>query len=303
MIGAIGNTPLVRLPSEEGGAEIWAKWEGGNPTGSMKDRMALSIVRGAIQRGELKPGGTVCDYNGGSTGSSVAMVCAALGYGAHFVSSDAFDESKIQTMRAFGARVDVIPSEGRQITPELFERCFARVAELKSQPDYFVIDQFNNVDNRAGYLPMGEEILAQLDGPVDAFVAGIGTGGCFSGNAEVLKAANSATLCVAVEPANSRPLAGLAPTGPHRLEGMGVGFVTGIMRVDLVDETIAVTDDEAKGAARELATRSGVFAGLSSGANVFAARQIAAKLGPGKKVVTVLCDSGLRYLQGDLYST
>ena len=206
----IGNTPLVRLERlpEKGSADIYVKWEGANSTGSMKDRMAFSMISGAEARGDLKPGGRVVDYTGGSTGSSLAMVCAARGYQAHFVSSDAFAEEKLRTMKAFGARLDVIPSVNRQVTPELIQACLERVKVLAAEPNTFWTNQFNNPDNRAGYAGMASEVLAALDGRFDEFVMGVGTGGCFSGNAEVYKARVPGVRCIATEPEHSRALSG-----------------------------------------------------------------------------------------------
>lgn len=189
VLGSIGNTPLVRLERLSGpqSAEIWVKWEGANPTGSMKDRMALSMVEGAERRGDLRPGGRVVEYTGGSTGSSLALVCAVKGYEAHFVSSDAFAEEKLRTMRAFGANLDIIPSEERRITPALVEKIISRAGELAAEPHSFWADQYNNSDNRTAYHAMAREILDQTDERLDAFVMSVGTGGCISGNAEVLK--------------------------------------------------------------------------------------------------------------------
>jgi len=303
VLGSIGNTPLVRLtklPAADG-AEVWAKWEGANPTGSMKDRMALSMIEGAERRGDLKPGWRVVEYTGGSTGSSLAFVCAARGYRAHFVSSDAFAEEKLRTMRAFGATVEVIPSQDRKITKELIASLVERARVLASGPETFWTDQFNNPDNRAGYHGMAEEILRQTDGRVDAFVMAAGTGGCFSGNAEVLKPRVPGIRCVAVEPATSRHLSGGA-IGSHRIEGTGPGFVPKGMRKDLVDRVVAVSSEDAFATARALAEKEGLFAGISSGANVLASLQLAKELGPGHRVVTVLVDSGLKYLQGDLFA-
>ena len=234
---SIGNTPLVRLARMPGprSAEVFVKLEGANPTGSMKDRMALSMVEGAERRGVLKPGGTVVDYTGGSTGSSLAMVCAAKGYKARFVSSDAFAEEKIQTMRAFGATVEIHKSVNRKVTPELIQAMIARARELAAQPNHFWTDQFNNPDNRAGYHPMAREILTALDGRLDAFVMAVGTGGCFSGNAEVLKERAPGVRCVALEPAASPMLSKSGPLGGHRIEGTGPGFVPSICRLDLAD--------------------------------------------------------------------
>jgi len=301
---AVGNTPLVRLErmAEVGAGDVFVKWEGANPTGSMKDRMALSMIDGAEATGRLKPGGRVVDYTGGSTGSSLAMVCAARGYRAHFVSSDAFAEEKLQTMRAFGATVEVIPSVDRKVTPELIRACLDRVRELTAEPDTFWTDQFNNGDNSAGYGPLGREIVAAMGGRIDEFVMGVGTGGAFSGCAEVLKESIPRIRCIALEPDQSRALSGRAPYRGHRLEGMGAGFAPSIFRRDLADEIIAVTDADAVATARALARREGLFGGTTSGANVWAAPRRARELGPGSRVVTVICDSGLKYLRGELYA-
>jgi len=301
ILRSIGNTPMFRLRKMAGPdrAEVWVKWEGANPTGSMKDRMALSMVEGAEKRGQLKPGGSVVEYTGGSTGSSLAMVCAAKGYRSHFVSSDAFAEEKLATMRALGATVDIVPSVDRKITPELIQEMIARARELSKQPNTFWTDQFNNTDNKNGYHKMGEEIVHRLNS-FDAFVMSVGTGGCFSGNSEVIKEQLNNVKCVAVEPASSRHLS-KGPLGGHRIEGIGPGFIPKIMRMDLVDRIISVSDEDAYSTARQLGKTEGVFAGISSGANVFAALQIAHELGPGQRIVTVIVDSGLRYLNGDLF--
>ena len=301
VLQSIGNTPIFRLhkTSPKNSAEVWVKWEGSNPTGSMKDRMALSMIEGAERRGQLKKGGRVVEYTGGSTGSSLAMVCAIKGYQAHFVSSDAFAEEKLATMKALGATVEVIPSENRMSTPDLFQKMIARARELSKEKGTFWTDQFNNLDNRAGYRKMGEEILGQLR-RFDAFVMAVGSGGCFSGNAEVFKEKMNGVKCVAVEPASSRNLSG-GKLGGHRIEGIGTGFISKNMRMDLVNEIMAVSDEEAYATAREIAKTEGVFAGISSGANVFAALRLAKELEPRKRVVTVAVDSGLRYLEGDLF--
>lgn len=280
-------------------AEVWVKWEGANPTGSMKDRMALSMVEGAERRGQLKAGGSVVEYTGGSTGSSLAMVCAVKGYRAHFVSSDAFAAEKLATMRALGGTVEVVPSDNRKVTPELIQSMIARARELSKKPNTFWTDQFNNPDIKGGYHKMAEETLERI-GDFDAFVMSVGTGGCFSGNAEVFKERMDRVKCVAVEPAASRNLSGGA-LGGHRIEGIGPGFIPKIMRMDLVDRIISVSDEEAYATAREMAKTEGVFGGISSGANVFAALKLAKELGSGHRVVTVIVDSGLRYLEGDLF--
>lgn len=300
---AIGNTPLIKLASlsEPGSADIYVKYEGANPTGSMKDRMALSMVEGAEKRGQLRPGGTVVEYTGGSTGSSLAMVCATKGYKAHFVSSDAFSEEKLQTMRAFGAELDLIPSDNGMVTAGLFDRMVARARELSQAPNTFWTDQFNNVDNRNAYHTMAREIISVLGNDIDEFIMGVGTGGSFSGNAEVFKHEVPNIRCLAIEPLHVRALSGGDISGKHRLEGIGSGFVPSIVRRDLIDGIIAVSDEDAYATARKLARQEGIFGGTTSGANVWTALQRARVLGPGKKIVTIICDSGLKYLNGQLY--
>jgi cysteine synthase len=300
---AIGSTPLIKLErmSEPGCADIYLKYEAANRTGSMKDRMAWAMIEGAEKSGKLKPGGSVVEYTGGSTGSSLAMVCAKKGYQAHFVSSDAFAEEKLQTMRAFGAEVEIIPSENRKITAKLIERMIARARELSNQPNTFWPDQFNNVDNRNAYHDMARETIEVLGKEISEFIMGVGTGGCFSGNAEVLKNEIPGIRCIAIEPFNVRALSGGDISGKHRLEGIGSGFVPSITRLDLADEIIAVKDEDAYETARKLARTEGLFGGITSGANVWAAIQRARAIGAGKKIVTVLVDSGLKYLNGDLY--
>jgi cysteine synthase A len=299
----IGSTPLIKLEqmTEPGAAEIYVKYEGANPTGSMKDRMAFSMIEGAEKRGQLKPGGTVVDYTGGSTGSSLAMVCATKGYQAHFVSSDAFAEEKLQTMRAFGATLEIFPSENRKITAKLIDSMVIRAKELSKQPNTFWTDQFNNVDNRNAYHAMAREIIESLGNNIDEFVMSVGTGGCFSGNAEILKKEIQNIKCVAVEPLHVRALSGGDISGTHKLEGIGTGFVPSICRLDLADEIIAVSDEDAFETARKLARTEGIFGGTTSGANVWAAIQRARIIGSGKKIVTVIVDSGLKYLNGGLY--
>jgi len=300
---AIGQTPLIKLErlSEPGCAEIYVKYEGGNPTGSMKDRMALSMIEGAEKRGELKPGGNVVEYTGGSTGSSLAMVCANKGYQAHFVSSDAFASEKLQTMRAFGAELEIIQSGDGKITAKLISSLIERARELSKQPNTFWTDQFNNIDNRNAYHNMAKEIIDVLGKKIDEFIMGVGTGGCFSGNSEVFKNEIPNIRCIAIEPLHVRSLSGGDTSGKHRLEGIGSGFVPSITRLDLANEIIAVADEDAYETAKRLARSEGIFGGITSGANVWVAIQRARKIGAGKRIVTVIVDSGLKYLSGDLY--
>ncbi|HEX7845653.1 MAG TPA: cysteine synthase family protein [Chitinophagaceae bacterium] len=300
---AIGNTPLLKLEklSEPGCADIYVKYEGANPTGSMKDRMALSMVEGAEKRGELKPGGKVVDYTGGSTGSSLAMVCATKGYHAHFVSSDAFAAEKLQTMRAFGATLEIFPSENDAITAALINSMVARAKELSKEPNTFWTDQFNNVDNRSAYHQMAREVIAVLGNDIDEFIMGVGTGGSFSGNAEIFKQEIPGIRCIAIEPYYVRALSGGDISGKHKLEGIGSGFVPSICRLDLADEIVPVKNEDAMETARKLARQEGIFGGTTAGANVWTAIQRARVIGAGKKIVTIIPDSGLKYLNGELY--
>lgn len=299
----IGNTPLVKLNrmTDENCADVYVKFEGANPTGSMKDRMAFSMINGAEKRGELKPGGRVVEYTGGSTGSSLAMVCATRGYKAHFVSSDGFAEEKIQTMRAFGATVELIHAENGILTADVINRMIARAKELIDEPGTFWPDQVNNLDNKLGYHSMGEEIFDVLGDEIDEFIMAVGGGGCISGNAEILKEKISTVKVTAVEPYYVRNISGGDTSGKHRLEGIGLSFVPTIIRQDLIDDVIPVKDEDAYRTANELAQIEGILGGITSGANVWAAMQRARELGPGKKIVTVIIDTGLRYLNGDLY--
>ena len=304
-MGLIGSTPLVKLERLAGRdcADVYVKFEGANPTGSMKDRMALSMIEGAERRGELKPAGRVVEYTGGSTGSSLAMVCAARGYRAHFVSSDGFAEEKIRTMRCLGATVEIVPAAEGILTADVIDRMIARAKELIDEPDTYWPDQVNNLDNKRGYHGMAREILAQLGAGIDEFVMAVGGGGCISGNAEILKQAIPGIGIVAVEPDGVRNISGGDTGGKHRLEGIGLSFVPKILRRDLIDDVLPVKDEDAYRTANDLARKEGILGGITSGANVWAALQRARKLGPGKTVVTVIIDSGLRYLNGDLYQT
>jgi cysteine synthase A len=299
----IGNTPLIKLNNltDENCADIYVKFEGANPTGSMKDRMALSMIEGAERRGELKPGGKVVEYTGGSTGSSLAMVCATKGYKAHFVSSNGFSEEKLQTMRAFGATVEIIHAENGILTAGVIDEMIARAKELITEEGTFWPNQINNPDNKNGYHSMGKEIFAELGTEIDEFVTVVGSGGCISGNAEVLKEEIPDIKVIAAEPFHVRNISGGDTTGKHRLEGIGLSFKPSILREDLIDEVIPVKDEDAYRMAKELARKEGIFGGITSGANIWTALQRAKELGPGKKVVTVIIDSGLKYLNGDLY--
>lgn len=303
IIDSVGDTPLVELRRlvPAGHARILVKVEGHNPTGSMKDRMALSVIDRAAESGRLPASGTVVEYTGGSTGTSLALVCAARGFAITVVTSDAFSREKRDHMRALGAEVIELPSEGGRTTKELIERMIARATELSSAPGAFFADQFNNPDAAAGYRPLAEEVWRQTDGRVDAFVQSVGTAQCIRGVAGVLREHDPDIRIVAVEPSESAVLSG-GPSGSHKIEGVGPGFVPPLWESDLADEIVSVSTSEAMAMARRLAREEALFAGTSSGANVVAALRVARELGPGRTVVTLACDSGLKYLSTDLYS-
>lgn len=303
VLDSIGKTPLAELKRvvPQDFARVFVKVEGQNPTGSMKDRMAISVVDRAAESGRLSPSGSVVEYTGGSTGTSLAFVCAARGYPITIVTSDAFSQEKRDHMRALGATVIEIESDRGRTTKELIQTMIARAAELSSSPDVFFADQFNNPDAAAGYVPLADEIWIQTRGKVDAFVQSTGTAQCILGVAGILRQQNPDIEIVAVEPAESPVLSGGAP-GSHKIEGVGPGFVPPLWTDEIADEILLVSTDEAKAMARRLAREEALFAGTSAGGNVVAALRVAERLGPGKTVVTLLCDSGLKYLSTDLYS-
>ena len=301
-LGAIGDTPVVRVSRivEPGMAEVWVKLEAANPTGSYKDRMALAMIEGAERSGRLQPGQTVVEYSGGSTGSSLAFVCSVKGYPLRIVSSDAFALEKIRTMRAFGAEVELIPSpEG--ITPTLIPSMQARAAEIAAETGAYQTDQFNNTDMVEGYRALGEELLEQLDGRIDAIAIYVGTAGCYLGVTRALRDRLPAIHRVAVEPSESAVLSG-RPPGTHRIEGGGTGFVPPQLSLDEVDEVVTVSTADAQAMARRAARDEGVWSGPSSGANMTAALAVARRLGAGARVATIQVDSGLKYLSGELYT-
>ena len=299
---AIGNTPIVQLRGvvPPGSAALFLKLEYFNPTGSYKDRMALAMIEQAERRGDLRPGMRVVEYTGGSTGSSLAFVCAVKGYPFHVVSSDAFAAEKLKTMQAFGATLHVVHSPTGQITPDLIPQLMQRAHELAQAPDTYFTDQFNNRDALVGYEQIGHELLAQLPQGVTAFCGGGGVGGMLMGVARVLRAANQRTRIVALEPASS-PVLSLGRAGAHHVEGLGVGFVPPLLDRTLFDEARGIDEVDARAMCRRLAREDGIFAGTSTGLNVVGALQLAQELGEGHTVVTVASDSGLKYLTSDLY--
>ena len=296
-LDAIGGTPVVRLDSAAP-AEVWVKLEGANPTGSYKDRMALAMIRAAEVDGRLAPGQAVVEYSGGSTGSSLAFVCAVTGHPLRIVSSDAFATEKIRTMRAFGADVELIPSPGG-ITPGLIPSMVRRAGEIARETGAFATDQFNNADMIDGYRRLGEELLEQVPA-IDAFCSYVGTAGCFLGAGRALRDKLPAVHRVVLEPAESAVLSG-RPAGTHHVEGGGVGYWPPQLSPDDFDEVMAIPEADGFAMARRAARADGIFSGPSTGINLVAAGRLAERLGAGHRVVTIQVDSGLKYLSGDLY--
>ena len=301
ILSTIGRTPVVQLKrmAPADGADVFVKLEYFNPTGSYKDRMALAMIEGGERRGALRPGMRVIEFTGGSTGSSLAMICAVKGYPFVALTSDAFAEEKLRTIAAFGAQLEIIASEGGKVTPSLFDKFKARIAEMKDEPDTFWTDQFHNHDALNGYRQIGDELLQQL-GSVDAFCGAIGTAGMLVGVSRALRDAGSRTRIVALEPSGS-PVLTTGRGGAHRVEGTAPGFVPPHLKHSDYDEARAIDEDDGRQMARRLAKEEGLFAGTSTGLNVAAAIQLARELGSGRRVATVAVDTGLKYLAGDLY--
>jgi len=284
-----------------GAADVLVKLEFFNPTGSYKDRMALAMIEGAEKRGVLKPGMRVVEFTGGSTGSSLAMVCAAKKYKLLLLSSDAFAEEKLKTMTALGAELRIVPSEGGKVTPSLFEKFKQQIAVLAAEPDTFWTDQFNNMDAVDGYAGIGRELLEQTGGRMDAFCGAVGTGGMLSGVLRALREGGSTARIIALEPASS-PAMTEGRAGAHRVEGIATGRIPPHMLNKPYDEARAVPEEDARALARRLAREEGLLVGTSSGLNIKAAIDLARELGPGKVVTTVAVDTGLKYLAGDLFA-
>ena len=301
-LAGIGNTPLVKLTTMPGAdsADVWVKLEAANPTGSYKDRMALAMIEGAERSGALSAGQTVVEYTGGSTGSSLAFVCALRGYPLKLVSSNAFSEEKIATMRAFGADVELIHSD-TGIHPQLITQMMDPVAEIVEQEGAFPTDQFNNLDLLDGYLGIGRELVNQLQTEINGVAVYVGVGGAYTGTTRPIKERWPQVIRTVVEPAESAVISGELP-GTHGIEGGGVGFVPPLITPDSFDRVERVSTPEARETARQVARTEGVFTGPSGGASTRAALRLARDLGPGQTVVTVQPDSGLKYLSGDLYS-
>lgn len=299
IIRTIGNTPLVKLNHLTGPdhAEIWAKLEGFNPGGSVKDRVAFSMIEAAEQEGKLKPGGTIIEPTSGNTGIGLALIAAVRGYRLILTMSESMSVERRQIFHAFGAELVLTPGvSGMMGAVEEAEMI------LKKHPEYYMPLQFENPANPGGHRKTtAVEIINALGTDIHGFVAGVGTGGTITGVGEVLRSHNPDIWIAAVEPAGSPVLSGGDP-GPHRIAGIGAGFYPGVLNTGIYDEVIPVTDDDAEEISRRLARTEGILAGISSGAAAWGAIQVAKKLGAGKKVVVVFPDRGDRYLSTGLFN-
>jgi len=303
ILDAIGKTPIVQLRKivTKGSADVLVKLEYFNPTGSYKDRMALAMIEEAEKREELRPGMTVVEYTGGSTGSSLAFVCAFKGYRFKVVSSDAFAREKLQTMKAFGAELHIVPSKGGQVTPDLVPKMMEEARSLAESEGCYFTNQLHNSDSITGYRKIGRELLQQVGQHIDAFCGGVGTAGMLMGVSQELRQVYPEVRIVALEPASTAVISG-GSAGSHHVEGIGIGFIPPLLDEEIYDEARAIDEQEARLMARLLAREEGIFAGTSSGLNVVGALQLAEELGEGKTVVTVAVDTGLKYLAEDLYA-
>ncbi len=298
ILQCIGNTSLMPLRHirPRNGSRILVKLESENPTGSMKDRMALAMVEAAEADGRLGADGVVVEYTGGSTGVSLSLVCAVKGYRAHIVTSDAFAQEKLDYMEILGATLEVVRSDSGRMTEKLTRDMIEAARVIAQQPGSFWTDQLNNSDQVAAYYTMAEEIWSQTDGEIDCFVQSVGTAGSVRGVAEGLRRRRSKIRIVAVEPAESPVLSG-GKTGAHKIDGVGAGFVVPLWRDDIADQIELVTTEEAAAMALRLAREEGLLAGTSTGGNVLVALRLAEQLKPGATIVTVMCDTGMKYLK------
>jgi cysteine synthase A len=298
ILHCIGYTSLLALRNiaPENGARILLKLESENPTGSMKDRMALAMIEAAEADGRLRAGGSVVEYTAGSTGVSLSLVCAVKGYPMHVVSSDAFAQEKLDHMRILGARVHIVPSERGGMTEKLTRDMIAAAHRIAEQTGGFLTDQLNNTDPLGAYHKMAEEIWVQTGGQINGFVQSVGTAASLRGIGEGLRRRNDKIRMVAVEPSESPVLSG-GRAGSHKIEGVGAGFVVPLWHEGVADQVELVSTGDAAAMAMRLAREEGLFAGTSTGANVVAALRLAQQLGSGATVVTVACDTGMKYLR------
>ncbi|MFC6964518.1 PLP-dependent cysteine synthase family protein [Halocatena marina] len=298
---AIGETPMVDLPSlrPKEGASISVKWEGANPTGSLKDRMALAIVKAARKRGDIEPGDPVVEFTGGSTGTSLAFVCAVLGHPFHVVTADCVADEKIASMRALGAQVNLVETPDGTAHDGLFDDLREEALRVRDQTGAYFTNQFENHDQLDGYEAFGNEILNQRH-DVDEFVMIVGTGGCAMGTARALRGADANVRISVVEPAES-PVLTEGTTGEHSVQGTAIVGSPPLVDDDAYDRVYTIPNEDGIKCVREIAQEEGILVGTSTGMNVTAAKQIAANRDPDATVVTVACDTGLKYLSGGLY--
>jgi cysteine synthase A len=296
ILDCIGNTSLLPLRTigSELGSRILLKLESENPTGSLKDRQALSMIEAGETDGRLPAGGTVVEYTGGSTGVSLALVCNAKGYPLHVVTSDAFAREKLDHMQILGAELEVIVSDSGRMTEKLTKDMIEAARVFQERTGAFWTDQLNNTDQLIGYRALGDEIWAQTEGRIDGFVQIVGSAASLRGVAEVLREHDDGIRMVAVEPSESAVLSG-GPTGAHKIDGVGAGFVVPLWHDGIADHIERVSTEEATAMALRLAREEAIFAGTSTGGNVIAALRLAEQLGPGSTVVTVMCDTGMKY--------
>ncbi len=299
ILNRIGKTSVVALRRvvPASGPRILLKLEDENPTGSMKDRMALAMIEAAEADGRLRPGGSVVEYTAGSTGVSLAMICAVKGYTLHIVTSDAFAGEKLDHMRRFGAKLQVLESESGGMTERLTRDMVEAARRITEETEGFWTNQLSNADQLRAYDEMAEEIWAQTGGEIDAYVQSVGTAASLRGTAEGLRRHREGLRVVAVEPAESAVLSG-KPPGAHKIDGIGAGFVVPLWREGVADRIEPVSTEDAVEMTRRLAREEGIFAGTSTGANVVAALRVAEDLGPGATIVTLMCDTGMKYLRG-----
>jgi cysteine synthase A len=297
VLDRIGNTGLVRLRTVTAGngSRILLKLESENPTGSMKDRMALAMIDAGEADGRLAAAGSVVEYTGGSTGVSLALVCAVKGHPLRIVTSDVFAREKLDHMKALGAQLHIVPGESGRMTETLTRDMIAAAGAIAAETGSFWTDQLNNTDQLAAYHAMAEEIWKQTGGRIDGFVQSVGTAASLRGTGEALRRQDNRIRLVAVEPAESPVLSG-GPTGAHKIDGVGAGFVVPLWRDDVADRIERVSTEEATAMVVRLAREEGLFAGTSTGGNVLAALRLADELGQGATVVTVMCDTGMKYL-------
>ncbi|MEI2296734.1 PLP-dependent cysteine synthase family protein [Ensifer sp. MJa1] len=297
ILDTIGNTPLLELRNvrPSNGARICLKLESQNPTGSMKDRMALAMISAPEADGRLKPGGAVVEYTGGSTGVSLALVCGVKKHPLHLVTSDAFSKEKLDHMRLLGARLTIVPSDGGRQTEKLTKDMIREAHRIAAETGAYITAQMENTDQLKAYAKMADEIWDLTVGRIDAFVQAVGSSASLRGISERLRALAPRIRMVAVEPAESAVLSG-GPSGAHKIDGIGAGYVVPLWYPEMADAIEPVSTAEAKAMAFRLASEEGLFCGTSTGANVTAALRVAERLGPEATVVTVLCDTGMKYL-------